>query len=29
VWCEAQEVLVKRLKGTNFQHLLERSRVPA
>ncbi len=29
VWCDAQEVLVKRLRGTNFQHLLERSRVPA
>ena len=29
VWCDAQEVLVKRLKGTNFQQLLERSRVPA
>jgi Rrf2 family iron-sulfur cluster assembly transcriptional regulator len=29
VWCDAQEVLVKRLKGTNFQHLLERSRVAA
>jgi Rrf2 family protein len=29
VWCEAQEILVKRLKGTSFQQLLERSRVPA
>jgi Rrf2 family protein len=29
VWCDVQEMLVKRLKGTNFQHLLERSRVPA
>jgi Rrf2 family protein len=29
VWCDAQEVLVKRLRGTTFQHLLERSRVPA
>ena len=29
VWCDAQEVLVKRLRGTNFQHLLEHSRVPA
>jgi Rrf2 family protein len=29
VWCDAQEVLVKRLRGTNFQQLLERSRVPA
>ncbi len=29
VWCDAQEVLVKRLKGTNFQQLLERSKVLA
>ncbi len=29
VWSEAQNELVKRLKGTNFAHLLERSRVPA
>jgi Rrf2 family protein len=29
VWCEAQEILVKRLRGTNFQQLLERSKVPA
>lgn len=29
VWCDAQEMLVKRLKGTNFHQLLERSRVPA
>ncbi len=29
VWCEAQEMLVKRLKGTNFAYLLERSKVPA
>jgi len=29
VWCDAQEVLVRRLKGTNFQQLLERARVPA
>ena len=29
VWCDAQEVLVKRLKGTTFQQLLERSKVPA
>ena len=29
VWCEAQEMLVKRLKGTDFAHLLEKSRVPA
>src|SRR5512143_772894 len=29
VWCEAQEMLVKRLKGTNFHQLLERSKVPA
>jgi Rrf2 family protein len=29
VWCDAQEMLVKRLKGSNFQQLLERSRVLA
>ena len=29
VWCDAQEVLVRRLKGTNFQQLLERSKVMA
>jgi Rrf2 family protein len=29
VWCDVQEMLVKRLRGTNFQHLLERSRVMA
>lgn len=29
VWCDAQEMLVKRLKGTNFQHLLDRSKVMA
>ena len=29
VWCNAQEILVKRLKGTNFQQLLERSRALA
>ena len=29
VWCDAQEILVKRLKGTNFQQLLERSRALA
>lgn len=29
VWCDAQEMLVKRLKGTNFHQLLERSRVAA
>ena len=29
VWCDAQEMLVKRLRGTNFQQLLERSRVMA
>ncbi len=29
VWCEAQEMLVKRLKGTNFHQLLEKSRVSA
>ena len=29
VWCDAQEMLVKRLKGTNFHQLLERSKVPA
>jgi Rrf2 family protein len=29
VWCEAQNELVKRLRGTNFAHLLEKSRVPA
>ena len=27
VWCEAQEELVGRLRGTNFQHLLEQSAV--
>jgi Rrf2 family protein len=29
VWCEAQEELVNRLKGTNFQQLLEQSTVAA
>lgn len=29
VWCDAQDVLVKRLKSTSFQQLLDRSRVPA
>ena len=29
VWSEAQQELVKRLKGTNFAMLLERSKVPA
>jgi Rrf2 family protein len=29
VWSEAQNELVKRLKGTNFAQLLEKSRVPA
>jgi len=29
VWCEAQEELVNRLKGTNFQQLLEQSAVAA
>ncbi len=29
VWCDAQEMLVKRLKGTNFHQLLEKSRVAA
>jgi Rrf2 family protein len=29
VWCDAQDVLVKRLKGTSFQYLLDQSRVPA
>ena len=29
VWCDAQEVLVKRLKSTSFQQLLDRSKVPA
>jgi DNA-binding IscR family transcriptional regulator len=29
VWSDAQEVLVKRLRGTNFQQLLERSKVAA
>jgi Rrf2 family protein len=29
VWCDAQEMLVKRLKGTNFHQLLERSKVMA
>lgn len=27
VWCEAQEELVSRLRGTNFQRLLEQSAV--
>jgi Rrf2 family protein len=29
VWCEAQEELVNRLKSTNFQKLLEQSKVAA
>jgi len=29
VWCEAQEELVTRLKNTNFQQLLEQSKVAA
>jgi Rrf2 family protein len=29
VWCDAQEALVKRLRSTNFQQLLERSKVLA
>lgn len=29
VWCDAQEMLVKRLKGTNFHQLLERGKVMA
>ena len=29
VWCDAQELLVKRLRGTNFHQLLERSKVAA
>jgi len=29
VWCEAQEELVSRLKNTNFQQLLEQSKVAA
>jgi Rrf2 family protein len=29
VWCEAQEELIGRLKGTNFQVLLEQSAVAA
>ena len=29
VWCEAQEELVNRLKSTNFQQLLEQSKVAA
>lgn len=29
VWCEAQNELVSRLKGTNFQQLLEQSKVAA
>jgi Rrf2 family protein len=29
VWCEAQNELVARLKGTNFQQLLEQSKVAA
>jgi len=29
VWCDAQDVLVRRLRGTNFQQLMEHSRVPA
>jgi len=29
VWCEAQNELVARLKGTNFQQLLEQSTVAA
>ncbi|KAA0275849.1 MAG: Rrf2 family transcriptional regulator [Anaerolineales bacterium] len=29
VWCEAQEELVGRLKGTNFADMLAKGRVPA
>lgn len=29
VWCDAQEMLVKRLRGTNFHQLMERSKVAA
>ena len=29
VWCDAQEELVARLKGTNFQQLLEKEQVAA
>ena len=29
IWCEAQEELIGRLKGTNFQALLEQSAVAA
>ena len=29
VWCDVQDLLVKRLRSTNFQQLLEHSRVPA
>ena len=29
VWSEAQNELVKRLRGTNFAQLLEKSKVPA
>ena len=29
VWCDAQNELVTRLKGTNFQQLLEQSKVAA
>ena len=29
VWCEAQNELIARLKGTNFQQLLEQSKVAA
>jgi Rrf2 family protein len=29
VWCDAQEELVARLKGTNFQQLLEKEKVAA
>ena len=29
VWCEAQEELITRLKNTNFQQLLEQSKVAA
>ena len=29
VWCEAQNELVARLKGTNFEQLLEQSKVAA
>lgn len=29
VWCDAQEMLVKRLRGSNFQQLLERSKALA